>query len=217
MRSPGSIVQNVFYHINDDGLKLYSSNVTVRNVTVWKCHNDPVIQMGWAVRDISNVSVTGLRIIHTRYNTLPNDVVPQAIIGVSNGGGLVVKPNATLSAEINDIVCEGVCPALLHITPLQSYQLALHGVSYPDGLPTSPIGLGRSEVKATQQVNVSVKMAIEIVDWTVGKERVNMENFQSDKLGQFDIAVQYWGQWHISSTDTSNGAASVALPSVAAA
>ena len=57
----------------------YSSNVTVRNVTVWKCHNDPVIQMGWAVRDISNVSVSGLRVIHTRYNTLPNDVVTSPV------------------------------------------------------------------------------------------------------------------------------------------
>ena len=44
-------------------------------------------------------------------------------------------------------------------------------------------------------------MAIEIVDWTVGKELVTMENFQSDQLGQLDIATQYWGQWHISSSD----------------
>ena len=71
--------------------------------------------------------------------------MPPAIIGVSNGGG-AVDPNITLSVEISDVVCEGVCPALLHILPLQSYRLTLRGVAFPDGLQSGPIGLGRSEV-----------------------------------------------------------------------
>lgn len=204
MHSPGSVVQDVFYHVNDDGLKLYSSNITVRNATVWKCHNDPILQMGWAVRDISNVSVAGLRVIHTRYNTLPNDVVPQAIIGVSNGGG-VAQPNATLSAEISDVVCEGLCPALMHIAPLQSYQLTLRDIHFPDGLLSGPIGLGRSEVKGGAGEGVEVKMRLEIVDWTVGEQPVTMDNFQSDQLGQFDIAAQYWGQWRISTSARAGG------------
>ena len=201
MHSPGSVVQDVFYHVNDDGLKLYSSNVTVRNATIWKCHNDPILQMGWAVRAISNVKIAGLRVIHTRYNTLPSDVVPQAIIGVSSGGG-VAQPNVTLSAEISDVVCEGLCPALMHITPLQSYQLTLRDIHFPDGLLSGPIGLGRSQVKPAAE-GVEVKMRLEIADWTVGEETVTMENFQSDRLGQFDIDAQYWGQWHISSSEDS--------------
>ena len=40
-------------------------------------------------------------------------------------------------------------------------------------------------------------MGLRIKNWTVEGQAVGMRNFQSDKLGQFDIAAQYWGQWEI--------------------
>ena len=39
MMYPGSVVRDVFLHVNDDALKVYYSNVAVENVTVWKGHN----------------------------------------------------------------------------------------------------------------------------------------------------------------------------------
>jgi hypothetical protein len=98
MYRSGSVARDVFYRVNQCGLKLYSGNVTTRNVTVWKCTNDPIIQMGWTSRDLADVSVVGLRVIHTRYNSRPNDYVLQAIIGTSpfysSTPGKQVQPNA---------------------------------------------------------------------------------------------------------------------------
>merc|ERR1719215_2561322 len=75
-------VSNVFYHVNDDAIKFYYSDVHISDVTVWKCHNDPVIQVGWAPRDVARAVIDGLHIIHTRY--YKSDMyVPSAIIGAS--------------------------------------------------------------------------------------------------------------------------------------
>ena len=49
----GSTAHDVFYHTNDDTIKIYYSNVAVRRVVVWKGHNDPVIQMGWASKPLN--------------------------------------------------------------------------------------------------------------------------------------------------------------------
>lgn len=188
---PGSMVRDVFYHVNDDGLKLYHSNVSVRNATLWKILNDPVIQMGWTARDLHTIHVAGVQVIHSRYCTVPNDAVPQAIIGASKG--VEISATKMISAELFDIVCEGPCPALMHITPLQNFNLTITNVAFPDGLQTNTVGLGRSEVWAAPGVH----MRLHVSNWTVRDEKVTMRNFQSDKLGQFDIAAQYWGEWII--------------------
>jgi hypothetical protein len=57
--------------------------------------------------------------------------------------------HATLSAKISGIACEGPCPALMHVTPLQSYRLTTRHAHFPDGLQTGAIGRGLGEVKAT--------------------------------------------------------------------
>ena len=192
---PGSRVRDVFYHCNDDALKLYYCNVTIRNATVWKVRNDPVIQMGWAARDLHGIRVAGLRVIHTRYCTSPDDNVPPAIIGASPfySKGQTRRPDWTISAWLSDIVCEGACPALMHITPLQNYNLTIDSVAFPGGLQRNPLGLGRGEVRPAP----GIRMGLRIKNWTVEGQAVGMRNFQSDKLGQFDIAAQYWGQWEI--------------------
>ena len=96
-----------------------------------------------------------------------------------------------------DVECEGIgCPALLRLTPLQSYDLELRDVAFPDGLGGSNerLCIGESEVPATQP---PVSMALRISNWSIGTQRVTMANFQSQRLGRLNIDVSYWGQWKI--------------------
>lgn len=151
--------------------------------------------MGWTVRNVSGVTIDTLNVIHTRY-IKSETVVPSAIIGASPFymSGMSVDPNSSINMTISNVVCEGLCPSLFRITPLQSYEnFVVENVAFPDGLQTNSIGIGESIIPAAK----GVKMSMEISDWTVGGEKVTMDNYQADSLGQFDIDGSYWEQWSI--------------------
>lgn len=190
---PNSIVHDVFWHVNDDAIKTYYSGASISRATIWKCHNDPIIQMGWTVRNVQGVTIDTLNIIHTRY--IKNETyVPSAIIGASPfySSGQTVDPSQSISMTISNIVCEGLCPSLFRITPLQSYEnFVVRNVAFPDGLQNNSIGTGESLIPAAS----GVTMGLEISNWTVAGAKVTMDNY--DSLGQFSIDSSYWGQWSI--------------------
>ncbi len=62
----GSSMKNTFFHSNDDVLKLYHSNVDIKNTVIWKNENGPVMQWGWVPRQIDAVSVANTDVIHNR-------------------------------------------------------------------------------------------------------------------------------------------------------
>ncbi|KAL6242578.1 hypothetical protein RBB50_010718 [Rhinocladiella similis] len=189
----GSNVHDVFYHVNDDAIKTYYSNVKIAHATVWKVHNDPVIQMGWDVRDVNDVQIDTLNVIHTRY--IKSEMgVPSAIIGASPAYSSGVEPDTTrsISMTITNLMCEGSCPGLFRLTPLESYKhFVVQNVAFPDGLRNDSIGVGQSIIETLD----SAQMQLEIKNWTVGGQKVTMQNFQT--LAHFDIDASYWGQWSI--------------------
>jgi hypothetical protein len=65
----GSSMKNAFLHSNDDVLKLYASHLRVNDIVVWKAENGPVIQWGWKPRNIAEVRLNGLDVIHNRMYT----------------------------------------------------------------------------------------------------------------------------------------------------
>ena len=194
---PNSQIHDVFYHVNDDAIKTYHSNATLTRAIIWKCHNDPVIQMGWEPRDISDILLQDIQVIHTRYIKSEMDIVPSTIIGASpsQNGQFTTDLNKSINSfTIRNLVCEGICPALLRITPSQHYRnFVIENVAFPDGLQKHHVNTGRSMVPARNGVEFSVA----IVNWTVGGHKVTMENFRADQLGQLDVDASYWGQWSI--------------------
>jgi hypothetical protein len=192
---PNSVVNDIFYHANDDGIKAYYSNVAAKRLTIWKVHNDPIIQMGWDSRQVDGVFIDGLDIIHTRYRR-SETVVPSAIIGASPFymDGKAPDTSKFISLSISNIVCEGPCPSLFRIQALQNYRnFQVKNVAYPDGLITGSFGLGQSIIPYVP----GMRMELHVENWTIRGEKVTMANFQSDRLGQLDIAGEYWGQWFI--------------------
>jgi hypothetical protein len=193
---PNNQVHDVFYHVNDDAIKTYHSGVSVSRATIWKAHNDPVIQTGWDVRDVSGVTLTDISVIHTRY-IKSETYVPSAIIGGSpfyDPDGRSVDPTKAMSVTINNLVCEGPCHALIRVTPLENYSnFVISNVSFPDGVQTNSIGTGRSVVPAAP----GLRFGVTIENWTVGGEKVTMSNFQAHSLGQLDIDGSLWGQWTV--------------------
>jgi hypothetical protein len=202
----GSEMHDVFLHVNDDAIKAYHSCVNVARATIWKCHNDPVIQMGWDSRNVFDFNVQDLWIIHTRYFQ-ENKQVPSAIIGASPYYDASDKEpdkgpdmNKSISIRVKNVICEGPAPALLYITPLQNYdRLQIENVHYTDRL--SPV-TWRSFVGGLTKPNPDLNMSIRIKNWTIGRLPVTMNDFQYPKgAGKMDIDAQYWTKWSISPQD----------------
>ncbi|KAK5999151.1 Isopullulanase [Cladobotryum mycophilum] len=63
----GSVLEDVFYHANDDTIKMYYSNVVAKNLVVWKLSVAPVVQFGWAPRNTENVTIDTVDVIHQAY------------------------------------------------------------------------------------------------------------------------------------------------------
>ena len=78
---PGSVVQDVFYHTNDDTIKMYYSNVLAENIVVWKISVAPVVQFGWTPRATSNVTINNITVIHQAYQDADNN---PGLIGSDN-------------------------------------------------------------------------------------------------------------------------------------
>lgn len=188
-----SRVNHVFYHVNDDGIKAYYDNVTISNVTIWAGHNDPIIQMGWSSRNVSGVLIDGLNVIHTRH-TKANMVVPSAIIGASPfySSGLYVDNASTISLTVQNVVCEGTCPSLFRINPLQNYHnFVVRNVAFPDGIVDNSLEIGQSVIPYVSNVTMDLRIS----NWTVGGVKITETNYEVGDLGQFNISSGYEGQW----------------------
>lgn len=197
---------DIFWHVNDDAIKLYHSNMIVQNITIWKVYNDPVVQMGWTPRNVSNVTVDGLDIIHSRwYQSL--SVVPSAIIGASPyyADPKLVDSNRTISAEIRNVRCEGICPALLRIAPMNNYDLTVENVWVESMIKNDTIQLGESLIgtKISDHEDSYVEgqdglnLGIYIRNWGIGQQLVDSQNWQVGQLGQSNFNSSFWGDWSI--------------------
>ncbi|KAL6790267.1 hypothetical protein GGI42DRAFT_358911 [Trichoderma sp. SZMC 28013] len=82
-----------------------------------------------------------------------------------------------VAASITNVVCEGPCPGLLKISPLQSYQLKTSNVELQQEL--NPIAeVAASYVRGVEYLGLG-KMATEI------------------NKGKLNVDTQYWKRWKI--------------------
>lgn len=121
----GSSVRDTFYHSGDDTIKTYGSNISVSDVVVWKGKTAPVIQFGWLSRDLRNITVDGVDVIHMKYSS--NTSHP-SIIGANQVYGY--SEDDTSTANLDNIVrdvffgnirAEGIGGNLMRIVPLAHY------------------------------------------------------------------------------------------------
>lgn len=199
-------VRDVFWHVNDDAIKLYHSGAQLHGLTIWKARNNAIVQMGWKPRNVSAVSVSKVRIIHNRW-LQPNAYVPSAIFGASPfyADPKEVDGSRTMALDVDDVVCEGVCAALMTIAPLQNLQLRITNVHFERLHDDTTLRLGRSVVgmDAGQDMNnytpgqEELTLGIEIRNWTIGDQLVDGDNAGEDELGQLKINPMYDGQWSI--------------------
>ncbi|KAG5800688.1 hypothetical protein H9Q69_000247 [Fusarium xylarioides] len=199
-------VRDVFWHVNDDAIKLFHSGAQLDDLTIWKARNNAIIQMGWKPRNVSDVSVSKLRIIHNRWMK-PDAYVPSAILGASPfyGDPKEIDTQRTMQVKIDDVICEGICAALMMIAPMQNFDLEISNVHFETLHNDTKLRLGRSVVGMDAGEGMdnytpgqgNLTLGIHIKNWTIGKVEVDKNNAGEDALGQLKINPMFDGDWSI--------------------
>lgn len=212
---PGSHVRDVFYHVGDDGIKTYYSDVLVERMTVWKTSNAPIIQFGWYPRNVSNVTVDQVQVIHTRYSTQevkwPRGMLGSAVSYTDQESTATADSTKHLrDYRLTNSRCEGVCPNLIGVNPMQNIDtMLLRNISIEQfGDRSTEVGqsrfrvftdAARGDVPVTLGADSPDGLGLIIEDYYVGEEKISFEadNWQHDRLGQLDIDAHWEGRWTV--------------------
>ncbi|KAJ4387298.1 hypothetical protein N0V93_007887 [Gnomoniopsis smithogilvyi] len=192
----GSDVADTFYHSGDDTIKTYGSNITVRDVVVWKGKTAPTIQFGWASRNISNITVDGIDIIHMKYNS---NMSHPSIIGANQIYNIpeTQTDTADLSSKIRDVYfgnirAEGISGNLMRIVPLSNFEnITVENVSIEQFGPAST-GIHQSQLPTWTNVDgKEVRIAgFTVTNFSVAGVQVAevFSNYGANALGALNIA-----------------------------
>lgn len=192
----GSSVRDSFYHSGDDTIKTYGSNILVQGVVVWKGKTAPIIQFGWRSRNLRNITVDGVDVIHMKYSS---NVSHPSIIGSNQVYGYPENDTSTADLEntvrdvcFRNIRAEGIGGNLMRIVPLAHYEnITIENVSLETFSDRSN-GIYRSELPLWEDEdgNVVSITGFTVRNYTVGGEAIlpRLGNTGPFALGGLNIA-----------------------------
>ncbi|CAM1501427.1 Fc.00g105890.m01.CDS01 [Cosmosporella sp. VM-42] len=210
---PGSYVRDVFYHVGDDAIKTYYSNVLCERMTVWKTNNAPIVQWGWYPRDVDNVTVNAVDVIHTRYIS-QGTPWPRALVA---SAASYLDQDSTKTADTSKSVsnflfsnwrCEGICPALLGYNPLANIDTMKFKNIWIEKFHPRPMLVGTSTFRVFTDGSgnpialgdhSAQNLGLIIEDFTVGNTKISManDNWRDYQDGRLNIDGHWWNRWTI--------------------
>lgn len=79
-----TLIENCFFKVNDDAVKLYRNNTTVRNCVIWQLENGAPFMISWnGSKDFGNINVTDIDVIRVEHHW---DNENLAVISAVHGG-----------------------------------------------------------------------------------------------------------------------------------
>lgn len=206
----GSSLRNSFLHSNDDVIKLYHSNVAVKNNVIWKGENGPVFQWGWGPRTIHHIHVSDTDVIHNRmwWRWTKNHCI-------FNSAPSIVDENSTRTAdptqEMEDVSftntnVEGMVNCVIRIHALEGMKrVTIDGLHVGSWDKMSPEGHMNNFKAFTDPSGRPVPIGNQvrdhegllIRDYTVGGVKIlkSKGNWSSLKLGRLDFDGNLWENW----------------------
>jgi hypothetical protein len=105
-----AIIEDSFFKVNDDAIKIFQSNTLVRRCTVWQLDNGQCFMMSWITpTDESNITVTDSAVIHVEHakvsvwNYLANRVEECSVLTVDLvlGSFYIFWPSLTFAPSVS--------------------------------------------------------------------------------------------------------------------
>ncbi len=202
-------MSDMFFHLNDDVLKLYGNNTRVDSTVVWKLENGPVFQWGWEPRNISDVLVDGIDIIHNRLHMDDHNtcLINSAKHHLDPGSDLLADPQAVVSGVVlSNIRSEGLNLCAMRLYALSSWRnihienLWIEGWNGLDSARQTSKFVALSN-DAGVPVSIGNELrehaGLSIVDYQVAGERITKDggNWRADELGRLDFEPALWENW----------------------
>jgi len=205
-----STMSNMFFHLNDDVVKLYGSNTEVSNVVVWKLENGPVIQWGWTPRNIRQIYVNGVDVIHNRmhgdnHNTC---IINSARHYLDPASDFLADPQALVSDMLlSNIRSEGKNLCAMRLYALSSWQnIRISDLWIEEWNELDPARQA-SRFKALSNMTgfpvsigneISENQGLLLFNYTVAGERITKQdgNWSSNELGRLDFDASLWLNWN---------------------
>jgi hypothetical protein len=203
-------MSDMFFHLNDDVMKLYGSNTRVNRIVVWKLENGPVIQWGWTPRNMSRVQVDGVDVIHNRMHRDDHNtcIVNSAKNYLDPDSVFLANPQALVSdIVLSNIRSEGMnlCAMRLHaLSSWRNIHIKNLWIEKWNGLD---IARQESRFRAlSDEVDLPVSIGNElreqqglsILNYKVAGERITREagNWRADELGRLDFDPALSENWN---------------------
>lgn len=205
-----STMSNMFFHLNDDVLKLYGSNTQVRNIVVWKLSNGPVIQWGWTPRNIERVYVNGVDVIHNRMHgdTHNTCIINSARHYLDPASDFLADPQAIVSDMLlSNIRSEGMNLCAMRLYALSSWR-NIHIVDlWIERWNELDVARQASRFEALLSITGNPvfignellrEQGLFLFNYRVAGERISREagNWRSFELGRLDFDATLWENWN---------------------
>ena len=207
--SGGSVTRS-FFHANDDVLKLYADNLLVKDIVVWKPENGPVLQWGWAPRNIEGVHVDGIDLIHNRmsWNAHNSCILNSARHYLATHSTATAEPDALVrNLLLENIRAEGMSLCAMRLYALSSWQkihirnLWIERWNELDFRSQASHFQALSNAQG-ERVTIGNEIpegrGLQIENYVVGSERIlkSSENWRSEAAGRLDFDPTLWDSWN---------------------
>lgn len=190
----GGTMKDSFIMSNDDTFKLYHSNSTYDNIVVWKEENGPVFQWGWTGRNISNINVSNVSVIHSRMHW-NNDNTGLFNSASNLGDGRYGDQFTIDNLNFKNIRFEDRLNTLFRLHENGNLKnVTVDGLYIKDWTETNNDGGTSSTIS---HMGSGVLENLTIANYFVKGEPITFENrnWESNQLGRLNFDVKYWGNW----------------------
>ncbi|HFR3837965.1 TPA: family 49 glycosyl hydrolase [Streptococcus suis] len=192
----GGTMKDCFIMSNDDTFKLYHSNSTYDNIIVWKEENGPVFQWGWTGRNLSNINVSNVAVIHSRMHW--NNDNTGLFNSASNFGDGNFGDRFTIDGlHFKNIRFEDRLNTLFRLHENGNLKnVTVDGLYINNWTETNNDGSTSSTI---EHEGSGILENLSIANYYVNGELITFENknWESYQLGRLNFDVKYWGNWFL--------------------
>jgi hypothetical protein len=205
----GGSMKNAFIHSNDDVLKLYHDRVRIEDIVVWKGENGPVIQWGWTPRNIHDVKVSNVDVIHNRmrWNNHNTCIINSARHYANTGSTTMGDPDT----RVGKLLLENIRSEGENLCAMRLYALSNWSSIHIKNLWLEKLNGLCKDAQASHFQVLSNRYKEPVVignertegdglrleNYTVAGERISDSkgNWGHDKPGRLNFDVSLWDHW----------------------
>lgn len=193
-------LRNSFLHCNDDCLVLWHANNTVTNVGIWGGTNGANIQLGWVPRELTNVDVDGVDVVHNLMGW-SDDKGNNCVI---NASPLIpgFPANANLNLDnfsMKNIRSEGATLCGLRLAVEMTYKSFLLENFAVDAWNDLGVPAQRSSYYQADPAKfiAPFERALVLKNYTVGGVKITRKanNWQASGAGRLNFSADMWDYW----------------------